>query len=58
MNAANEARLARLAEVHEQLTGAVAALSSSAEWQRIFATVPGGRASYQRTASRFAEQLG
>ena len=35
MKPANEARLARLAEVHEQLTGAVAALSSSAEWQRM-----------------------
>jgi hypothetical protein len=27
-------------------------------WQRIFATVPGGRASYRRTASRFSDQLG
>lgn len=31
---------------------------ASTAWQRIFAGVPGGRTSYRRTASRFADQLG
>ncbi len=31
---------------------------STEAWKQIFARVPGGRASYWRTASRFADQLG